>query len=109
MNYILVPGKNLEGREEFKYHRCLKDGRVICPAKDIMMLAGVAGIEIVTEEELLALIRKDGDIIPEEQTSTRTEVMTVTEESEEPKESEDEPEGDSEKEDNVEPAKEEEE
>lgn len=108
MNYILVPGKNLEGREEFKYHRCLKDGRVICPAKDIMMLAGVAGIEIVTEEELLALIRKDGDIIPEEQTSTRTEVMTVTEESEDPEETEEDPEDESE-EDNVEPAKEEEE
>lgn len=109
MNYILVPGKNLEGREEFKYHRCLKDGRVICPAKDIMMLAGVAGIEIVTEDELLALIRKDGDVIPEEQGSTRTEVVTEKDESADAVESEEETEGDAEKEDNVEPAKEEEE
>ena len=108
MNYILVPGKNLEDREEFKYHRRLKDGRVICPAKDIMMLAGVAGIEIVTEDELLSLIRKDGDIIPEEQGSTRTEVVTEKDESAEAVESEEETEGDAEKE-NVEPAKEEEE
>ena len=59
MNYILVPSSSLEGRKEFAHHRRLGNGRVICPPKDILLLAGVQGIEVVRESDLLAIIREE--------------------------------------------------
>lgn len=56
MTYILVPESSITGRKEFEHHRRLADGRVICPPKDILLLAGVAGIEVVDESDVLALI-----------------------------------------------------
>ena len=65
MTYILVPESSIAGRKEFEHHRRLADGRVICPPKDILLLAGVAGIEVVDESDVLALIAAENAVTTE--------------------------------------------
>jgi len=73
MNYVLIDKAQLDAKGVYPYAELLPDGRAILPMNALKGLDGVSGIELISGDDLKALIEQQ-----------ETGVQTFQENTEEP-------------------------